>query len=270
MDSLGDLALLLWLHQFGNLTILLIVVTGFAIAMMIGPYFGRHILRLKPNTLLDEASFKAFSAIMSMVGVVLAFSLVEANNSLSGAQSIVVHEAAAFQAVDRSLLRSNNAEFAAVRPLLASFGGVLLQHEWPNLKFGLRDQVAEKSFDDVSRAFGKLDPKNYREQDMFDEAVRQLDVLGDDREALIAAADPQESGLPAYFWITISSLLGLCFGLACLSDTNVERTVGLGAEAAAIGLMLAFLIIVDEPFEGQTSVSPNPIKVALQVNQTRN
>jgi hypothetical protein len=50
---------------------------------------------------------------------------------------------------------------------------------------------------------------------------------------------------------------------------TLGRTVAIGASAAAIALLLAFVIIVDMPFEGDTSVSPRPLQKALSINAQR-
>ena len=104
---------------------------------------------------------------------------------------------------------------------------------------------------------------------MYGELVKALDDLANIREELITGADPETSGLPAFFWATIVGLIAVAFCLATLATASLGRTVAVGAAAAAIALLLAFVIIVDIPFEGETSVSPRPLEKALMINAKR-
>jgi hypothetical protein len=54
-----------------------------------------------------------------------------------------------------------------------------------------------------------------------------------------------------------------------LTADSLGRMVGVGAPAAAVALLLAFVIIVDVPFEGETSVTPHAIQNALARNAHR-
>ena len=74
-------------------------------------------------------------------------------------------------------------------------------------------------------------------------------------------------GLPNL--ITTCGLLILGLVLAGLTASSLSRTVGVGAPAAGVALLLAFVIIVDLPFEGETSIGPAAIKKTLMIDAHR-
>jgi hypothetical protein len=258
-----------WLHKLSDPEILALVLTTITLAMMAAPLLGKKLLRLSERKERDEAVFSAFSAVVSMLGVVLAFSLVQANNTLREFQGKVTKEAAAFQALDRTLLRIGKPGFIELRPSLAAYGQSILTDEWPKLTAGGRSAKTDDLFNALSNAVHALSPDDPRQQTIYAELVKTLDSLADLREELISGADPESSGLPVFFWTTILGLIAVAFCLATLATPSLGRTVAVGAAAAAIALLLAFVIIVDIPFEGETSVSPTPLQKALMINSMR-
>lgn len=254
------------MHQLPDLAILAITVAVLTALAMAAPHFGRHVLRLPANKERDEAAFDAYKAVMSMVGVVLAFSLVEANGILHNVEAVVGREAATLETTDRVLLRIGKPEWAALRPGLANYAETLIKDEWPRLAAGQRSDAADDAFTAVSKAARAIAPDDARQQAMYNELLRGLDDLSDLREEVLSAS---AAGLPNFFWITISGLLLIALALAFLTESSLTRTVGVGAPTAAIALLLAFVIIIDLPFEGETSVTPDAIQKALVVNSHR-
>jgi hypothetical protein len=181
----------------------------------------------------------------------------------------VTKEAAAFAVLDRTLLRIGKPGFAELRPSLAAYVQSMVADEWPKLAGGERSAVTEELFNALSKGVHDLSPDDARQQAMYAEMVKTLDELGVLREELLAGADPDTSGLPLFFWSTILGLIAVAFCLSAFMIPTLGRTVAVGASAAAIALLLAFVIIVDIPFEGDTSVSSRPLQKALLVNAKR-
>jgi hypothetical protein len=258
-----------WLHKLSDPQILALVLITMTLAMMAAPRLGQKLLRLPERKERDEAVFSAFSAVISMLGVVLAFSLVQANNTLREFQGKVTKEAAALEVLDRALLRIGKPGFADLRPSLAAYGQSMVSDEWPKLSSGERSALTDDFFNVLSKGVHDLSPDDARQQTVYAELIKTLDELADLREERLAGADPETSGLPIFFWSTIVGLIAVAFCLATLTIPSLGRTVAVGAAAAAIALLLAFVIIVDIPFEGDTSVSSRPLQKALLINAKR-
>jgi hypothetical protein len=258
-----------WLHQLRDREILAVVLTAMTLGMTAAPRLGRIFLRLPERKERDEAVFSAFSAVVSMLGVVLAFSLVQANNTLREFQGKVTKEAVALEVLDRALLMIGKPGFADLRPTLAAYGQSMVTDEWPRLASGGRSAMTDDLFNALAKGIRDLSPDDARQQTMYAELVKTLDELADLREEVLAGADSETSGLPAFFWSTIVGLIAVAFCLATFTVPSLGRTVAVGAAAAAVAMLLAFVIIVDVPFEGDTSVSPRPLQKALLINANR-
>ena len=251
-----------WLHQLPDLAILAIVLVVVTAMAMLAPQFSWRALRLGESKEREDAAFDGYKAVASMIGVVLAFSLVQANGVLRSIEVVVVKEAAAISTVDRVLLRIGRPELAELRPALAAYARSIVEDEWPLLAEGKRNPATDDAFIAISKPARSVTPADARQQAMYNELLRNLDDVADLREETLAATD---EGLPSFFWITVSGLLVVGVGLAALSGAGLSRAVGLAAPATAIGLLLAFVIIVDQPFEGETSVKPAAIEKMLVV-----
>lgn len=259
-------AVLSHLHRLPNLAILFVVVAVVSGLAAAAPHVGRRMLRLKRDEARGTAATDAFKAVMAMTGVVLAFALVEANTNLHAIEGLVAREGAALSAVDRALLRSGNPQLVAIRPVLAAYGASIVSDEWPILATADRSDATDDAYNALSAQARAANPADARQQIMFAELLKSLDDLADLREQRIAES---EADLPAFFWTTATGLLLVAFGLGLLAMDTLETSVGLGATAAAVGLLLAFVVIVDQPFEGDTSVSPKEIVKALKLNARR-
>jgi hypothetical protein len=254
------------IHTLPDLVILPMVVAILVAVAMLAPLAGRHLLRLQGNAARDEGAFDAYKAIMAMVGVVLAFSLVQVNGNLREAESLVAREASAFALVDRTLLRFGSDAALNARPLLAAYGRSRVDDEWPGLARSERNATTDLRYTALSRFARAVEPAQGRQQAMYSELLKGLDDLAETREMVLQDA---ETALPIFFWFVTGGFLALALALALMSDPALSRIVGLGASAAGVGLLLAFVIIIDEPYKGGTSVTPLAIKKALILNDRR-
>lgn len=259
-------ALLSALHRLPDAAILgLIVVTVGSLAMA-APHVGRRVLRLRPDEARNAVAVDGYKAVLAMTGGVLAFALVQANANLHAIEALVAREGAALSATDRALLRSGDPRLIALRPALAAYGRSIVDDEWPTLAGEDRSDATDDAYARLSREARTASPPDPRQQAALAELFRTLDDLADLREQRIAASDDE---LPSFFWVTSGGLLLVALGLGTMASDSLASSVTLGAAAVAVALVLSFVIIVDQPFEGETSVSPKEIVKALALNENR-
>jgi hypothetical protein len=252
-------------HQLSDLVILIFVVSVCAGSAFASPFIGRA-LGLRSNKERDGTAFDAYKAVMAIAGVVLAFSLVQADSNLRSTQAIVRRESDAIVKADRSLLRFGDPAVLQVRPLLDAFARSQLRDEWPALVDKGRNLTTESRYSDLSRAVRGIEPQSRREETIYAEMIKALDDISDERDAIIDAASAQ---LAVFFWIVSCSFLVLGLVLGCLTEASISRATALSGTAAGIGLLMSFVAIVDQPFQGETSVKPTPIAGALVLDSNR-
>ena len=254
------------LHRLPDLAILAVVVLFVAGCGALAPSIGARLLKLGENQERDDAAFDAFKGVMSMTGVVLAFSLVQATSNLKSIENNVASLAGSISAADRVLLRMGRPDFVQLRPVLHAFGDTVVNDEWALLGDEERSDKADQLYGRLSSAARALEPKTPREQSMYGELLKALDDISDHREHIIEESD---TALPDFFWITVGGLLLIAFALALFTHATLPRRAGIAATSGAVALLLAFVIIIDIPFEGETSVSARPLESAIAVAERR-
>lgn len=241
----------------------IVITTG---VMLLGPQVGRYIFRLPASQTRDASAFDGFKIVMSTTSVVLALAIIQANTTLHNVESVIAKEAAAITAVDSALLAIDVPEAASVRASLADYGSALVAVEWPGLAHGQRSAIVDANFGNLIKHVLALAPRDVRQEALYAALLRYIEGVATLREErLISAPDT----LPVYFWVTVGGFMILAFALAVLTDRTRSRAVGIAGPTIVVALMLAFLVIVDLPFSGETSVSPMPIQKALIANANR-
>jgi hypothetical protein len=81
----------------------------------------------------------------------------------------------------------------------------------------------------------------------------------DTRETGMHVVAATKLELPSIFCEAIIALLVILLLLAAFSETTFGRVVALGGQGFGLALLVALVFIFDEPFKGQTSISPDPI-----------
>jgi hypothetical protein len=122
-------------------------------------------------------------------------------------------------------------------------------------------------FRPISRSILAIDPTPGRQSLIYAEMLKKVDEIGADRKARVVAATKLE--LPSIFWEAIIALLVIVLLLAAFSESTFGRAVALGGQGFGLALLVALVFIWDEPFKGQTSVSPDPIIKVIAEMQAR-
>ena len=255
-----------WIHQFPDVVDLAVTFTVLAAAAAAAPFVGARLLRNHKHESWDEAAYDGFKAVMATTSIVLALSLVQANANLQAVEAKVAKEGAALLTADRALQRMGRADAAALRIDLDDFAHKQATLEWPLLAEDQRSPEVDDAFTKVSRGARAIDPDGKRQEAMFTELLKSIDDLSDARESILAEETLE---LPPLFWITTLSLLAIALALAGLTRASQPRIVSLAATSGAVALLLAFVAVVDQPFSGQTSVSPQGILTAADLNKHR-
>lgn len=262
----GAFITMAWLHLLPDFLVFPVVVLPFAAAVAAAPHL-RH--RFFPRTTpppLNSEYMDAFIALASSAAVLLTFSLVQAESVLRHVEDQVAKEAATLNDLDRTLTRYGDAKITALRPLLMSYGNLLVTGEWPLLADGHRSHEADTAYAQVSKHLRQIEPESHRQQIMFAEALKQIDDLSDLRDERIDAA---QVTLPGIYWFTTLMMLGLMVVVAARNEPNRDRAWITTTVAVAIGLLASLVIIFDAPFQGSGSISAHPFAEAMDQMRER-
>jgi hypothetical protein len=255
-----------WLVEQPIILIVFLIEAILLFGVVVLPWLLRPLVSRLGTEAQSKDLYDSYKTIISFTGVVLAFLLIQAHGNFRAAEELTVKEATAITSVDRAMLRHGDPRMAALRPGLQAYGRAIVSEEWPLMATGGHSVTVDSLYTATSRPARTLDPQTAREQAIFTEIVRGLDEVWEFREARINA---NGLGLPPLFWNALGAMFVLLFGIAALISPQADYRVSLGGIIAAVGLLFALVVMVDEPFRGENSVRPYALERALPLMVAR-
>jgi hypothetical protein len=168
--------------------------------------------------------------------------------------------------MDRLLIGYGNAKVAAIRETVHAYGESIVTDEWPKLSENSSSQRTADLFHTLSQAILAIQPTPGRENVIYSDLVKITDQLAESRENRLAETD---LGLPPIFWQVIVFLMVLLVGFAAFVEPHRGRAMSLGGLGIGLALLITLVFIFDQPFLGDVSVTPDPIKKVLHVMRAR-
>lgn len=232
-----------------------VLALGFALAPLVRLRLFGHV-----SDANSEIARTTITAITGFTGLVLAFSLVQAQGNLRSVQQTVSGEAMQLEQMDRLLAQYGDAKVAAIREAVLAYAYSVVADEWPKLSEHSSSQRTADLFGALSRRILDIQPAPGRENVIYADLVKLADQLAESREDRLNATD---LGLPPIFWEAIALLTLLLVGFAAFVEPRRARAMSLGGLGAGLALLIALVFIFDQPFLGDVSVTPDAIVKAL-------
>lgn len=255
-----------WLYSFPDLFILISFAAFLVMVIFCLPFLVRRLPWMEPNDINTDFVLRTQATLFTMTSLVLAFTLVEAENNFRKADALVSTEASQLNRLDRLLNRYGDLAAEAIRPKLLAYAQSIVSDEWPAMLKGIPSEKTRAAFVPISRGILSLDPQSNRQTMIYGEILRSFDAVAESRDARLAAVSV---ALPAAYWQVV---LFAVLVLLCVSST-VQRTpfrmTVLAAQMAVIGAFLGFVFIQDQPFKGQMAVDAEPIMHTISIFKER-
>lgn len=189
----------------------------------------------------------------------LALVLTDVRSNLGKALDATLREASILHRLDAELQLAAGPEAESARQSLRRYVEVVTLADWPSLaapvpKLSPDTDIAGKSLQIGVRTAAKANP---------DAASALNGYLNQAEDLRYARLESATKSVPNVFWWIIFAFL---VGAMVLNGRHpLDLTSGLliFLHMAGIGLVLALIVIMDQPFRGETSVSSSPISRAL-------
>ena len=209
------------------------------------------------SNVVDTATQNTLSAAY----VIMGFTLVLVMGSVDKYESNVVTEGTQIESLDRLLILDASPEAAAMRRDLIRYTESVIQDDWPKLTSGGSD-ITEVLTQTLSNHLKALSPETPKQQLLFSDIVSKTDEVIHSRELRLLSAS---GGLPVLFW-TLSYLYLFGVAVICalrLSHATPMRIIALSTQITMLSLIFSAVMIIDHPFQGETNITSEPIKQAL-------
>ena len=179
--------------------------------------------------------------------------------ALSDAEKTVVNETSALTSLYRDVSSYPEPNRSELQTLLAEYTRYVIEEAWPLQRKGI---IPGGGSDRVTAFQAKLmafEPQTKGQEAIHAEALRQFNALIGARRMRLYSV---QSGIPAIMWYTIvaTSVIGLI--LIWLLDLRLITHLLLGGLTAFVmGSMICLIALMDNPYRGELSVSPQAFQL---------
>ncbi len=201
--------------------------------------------------------------LIAVVGVVyavtLAFIVIVTWEEFRDARDTVHHEAGAL----RSLYRDSQALPAptrtAISDLVIRYGREVATDEWSGMDQGGSSRTALELIGEMFATLGNAAPATAAQEVFLDDALLRLNEVAEDRAERISVA---EEGTVSVLWAAIVIGGVPIVGFALLFGVSNERLhyLMVGVFSAVLALQILVILVLNHPFSGEVSVSPEPFE----------
>jgi len=252
-----------FLYSLSNVTLTILFCSVVALVFTAAP-----LLRARLFGDVSEAKAEIARTIMTAVtgftGVVLAFSLVQAQGHLRDVEKNVEIEATQLRQLDRLLANYGGADVVPIRNLVRDYAWSIVSDEWPKLSEHSYSERTSELFRTLTESVLTLQPTSPRANAIYNDMVRTVDQLAESRQGRLGATD---LGLPPIFWEVIGILMALLVVFAAFFER--QRALSLGGLGVGLALLITLVFFFDQPFLGHAQATPEPIVKTLRVMHDR-
>lgn len=256
-----------WLYSFPDLLILAAAAAVLALLIVFLPSLVQRLPWMTPNDRNTDFVLRMQATLFTMTSLVLAFTLVEAENNFRKVEALVSAEASQINRLDRLLQRYGEPAAAdAVRADLLDYARAIVADEWPAMLQGQPSDRTRAVLAHLSSLVLSLDPQGNRQTMIYGEILRSYDGVAEARDQRLAAVNV---ALPAAYWQVVLFAVAMLLFISATMQRSAFRATVLAAQMAVIGAFLGFVFIQDQPFKGQMAVDADPFVQVIGVLERR-
>lgn len=247
-----------WL--FGMLSVALSVAIG--LAALYGTRARVKALHGVDHSHNDIVSFY-FAGITVFYGITLGLLAVGAWTTYSDVEGKVDHEAAALGVLYRDLSAYPDPVRSVLQEDLRKYARQVIDVGWPLQQHGIVPNNASGLLDAFQEHFMAFEPSNERQKIVAAEIYRGFNDLTASRRSRL---DSVTAGMPGPLWSLVIVGALICLGVTMFFHTASFRmhlwmTVFF---STLLGLMIYLIAVLDNPYRGKVSVTPEPFEQVYQ------
>lgn len=208
---------------------------------------------------LDTATQNSLSAAY----VILGFTLVLVMGTSDSIDNNLVVEASRIESLDRLLYIEGSEQSKKMRQDLRIYAKSIVKDEWPLLIKGTGSEKTGHHLVKLMNDVRDLKPVDLKSVTLFSGITNKVDEIALSRETRILAS---KNSLPPLFWnISFALLFGVLIIAAMrLSSTTPIRALALSVQIVMLSLIYTNVMIIDQPYKGDTRATPEVIIKAIK------
>jgi hypothetical protein len=175
---------------------------------------------------------------------------------------IVTKEASSLAALYRDVSGYPEPLRGQLQDELREYAHYTIEDGWPQQARGIVPTGGTARITTFFNTLETFEPEKKREELLHAEALRQFNNLVETRRARLANVT---TGIPPVLWWTVAIGAILMIGIIWMLNMEIHVHVLLGSALAVfLGMMIFLIAAMDNPFRGEVSIGPDPIKLVYE------
>jgi Protein of unknown function (DUF4239) len=250
-------------------TLATLLAVGLAAALSVGCLFAIHaVIPHRLRSLHNDVAGFVLAIVGVIYAVLLAFIAIAVWQSYTAADDLVQTEANLVDDLYRSTISLPPGLATTLRQDLYSYTETVMQQEWPQMTTSMPARIPGwLSLDHFHLGLIGLHPQDASTLAAQSSMLQLLNKLYDVRRGRYHAA---ESSLPAILWwnLLAGAVILMVFSSLFGTPRLAMHAVMVGLLGGSIGLVLMLVVLLDNPFVGQSQVSVEPFKSLTRAVET--
>jgi hypothetical protein len=244
------------------LWVALIAVTGVAILYSVGlMLLARYLYGRDRLSLNNEVAGFKFAVIGVFYGLLLAFVVIAVWEEYQSTETAVRNEAKAVADLHEVAHAFPGEDGKKIHERLSAYVDVVLEKEWPAMAQGEHSKEASEALEQLGRTVFAVHPQDQREMALYQEALRLLALVADNRTERL---DNANGSIPGILWfvLIIGGIVTLAYPAFFASTSIGAQILMTAALAGLVALALLIALMFDFPFTGDVRMSTHPFEEA--------
>lgn len=238
-----------------------LLVLGAAAMLSVGGHWAVRRLTRKVPKQETELAVALMGVVAAFIGIMLAFSAVQAWDDYRQAHRAIAEEAAAVSELYRDL-SVYGADTTAARAAVRAYAESVVSDEWPKLAHGEQSPRTAQALLNVFREVARIRPSEPRDQVIYTEVFRKLNEVVEHRRARMISA---RAVLPSLFWVVMLAGSAIMLAYTFVYPATPLNALTIAGLAVSLGLIFMFILDVNHPFAGPYALQPKELRELLPV-----
>lgn len=246
-----------------------VAATGLAFITCVGIIFFRPLVRrwLHAQRPANEMVVAALNSFAVIYGILIGLIAVEVYQNYSAMGDLVSKEASSLSALYRDASAFPAPIRGRLQDRLRAYAKEVVEVSWPLQKKGIEPSGEMARVTAFYNELMTFTPTDKRQELLFLETLRELTTLSENRRARL---NNMATAIPAMLWWVV--LVGGAFHVVLIWLFDMEEHVHIilgGMLSAYIGLVTAFIAVMDRPFQGAFNQGPTAIEDVVKSLMTQ-
>jgi hypothetical protein len=226
---------------------------------------GIHYIRPKLRAVVadiedvNDLVSNAMSIYSVMFGILLGMLAVITYENLNTAQSVADSEATAIGALYRDVSSYPEPIRSELRGSLKEYTRYVIEDAWPQQRRGIVPKGGVERVNVFQEQLASFEPKTEGQKLLHGEALRQFNQFIVFRRARLNSVS---NSMPTILWQIMVGGSAICLVMMWLFDAHTRAMLLMsGISAFALGAVIGLIMLLDNPFLGELSVSSAPYQL---------